>query len=69
MIYGHDSKRGLQLESYSKGIDTSCFSGGKLSALVIDGNSSREPKLVSVDCKDYRGLEKATIKKAGKKTS
>ena len=65
MIYGHDSKRGLQLETYSKGIDTGCFSGGKLSALVIDGIS--EPRVVSVECKDYRSLEREMIKASKKK--
>ena len=67
VIYGHDAHRGLQLEKYSKGLDTGCFKGGKLSALVIDKHSQvEEPKVVSVECKDYRQLEKDLIKNAGR---
>jgi hypothetical protein len=35
IIYGHDAKQGLQLKQYSKGIDTGCVKGGKLTALVL----------------------------------
>ncbi|TVY14454.1 putative metallophosphoesterase [Lachnellula arida] len=55
VIYGHDSKRGLQMEKYSMGIDTGCLKGGKLSAIVIEGGQSdHKHKLVQVDCKDGR---------------
>jgi hypothetical protein len=55
VIYGHDSKRGLQMEKYSMGIDTSCLKGGKLSAIVIEGgHSDHKHKLHQVDCKDGR---------------
>ncbi|KAL3422390.1 ser thr protein phosphatase family [Phlyctema vagabunda] len=55
VVYGHDSKRGLQLEKYSMGIDTSCLKGGKLSAMVIEGaNSDYKHKIVSVKCPDGR---------------
>ena len=55
VIYGHDSKRGLQIEKYSMGIDTGCLRGGKLTAVVIEGGHS-DPihKTVHVDCKDGR---------------
>ena len=52
VIYGHDSHRGLQLEKYSKGLDTGCVKGGQLTALVISSGPS--PQIVSVNCKDYR---------------
>jgi hypothetical protein len=55
VIYGHDSKRGLQTEKYSMGIDTSCLKGGKLTAVVIEsGHSDYTRKLVHVDCVDGR---------------
>jgi hypothetical protein len=55
VIYGHDSKRGLQIEKYSMGIDTGCLKGGKLTAMVIEGGQSDHVyKLVHVDCKDGR---------------
>ncbi|KAL9130152.1 MAG: hypothetical protein Q9217_001587 [Psora testacea] len=69
IIYGHDSHRGLQLENYSKGIDTGCVKGGKLSAFIIDKNSHVvAPRVVSVECKDYRHLEKDLVRNAGKKS-
>jgi len=55
VIYGHDSKRGLQVDTYSMGIDTSCLKGGQLTAVVIEGGSSNhKTKLVHVKCKDGR---------------
>lgn len=58
VIYGHDSHRGLQLEKYSKGLDTGCVKGGQLTALVI--SSDPKPQIVSVNCKDYRPKRAAT---------
>jgi hypothetical protein len=55
VIYGHDSKRGLQDKKYSKGIDTGCLKGGKLSAVIIEGgHSSPSHKIVHVNCHDGR---------------
>lgn len=62
IIYGHDSKRGLQIGTYSKGLDTGCVKGGRLTAMVIDGTPKTEPKIVSVPCKDYGHLDKHLIK-------
>lgn len=57
VVYGHDSGRGLQLHQYSKGLDTGCASGGKLTALVvtIKGDKKAEQEVISVECKDYGG--------------
>lgn len=55
VIYGHDSKRGLNIKNYSKGLDSGCVRGGKLTALVIeakkDGKGVKQT-LVSVKCKN-----------------
>ena len=64
IIYGHDSRRGLQLSEYSKGVDTGCVKGGKLTALIIEegkwGGNVRMTS-VSVKCKDYRTKKKAQV--------
>ena len=55
VIYGHNSKRGLQKENYSLGIDTGCLKGGKLTAVVIEsGRSDFTHRLIQVDCTDGR---------------
>lgn len=35
IYYGHEARRGLNLRKYSKGLDSGCDGGGKLSAMVI----------------------------------
>ncbi|KIW45960.1 uncharacterized protein PV06_01659 [Exophiala oligosperma] len=52
VIYGHDSKTGLKLRKYTKGLDSGCVVGGKLTALVVNGNGKQ--KIVQVDCKGGR---------------
>ena len=59
LVYGHDSKRDLQLKDYSFGLDTGCVNGGKMTALVLqprkadDGEAIKlEHSLVSVSCAD-----------------
>jgi hypothetical protein len=52
VVYGHDSKRGLNINKYSKGLDSACVKGGQLTALVIDHNGKN--KIVSVDCQKYK---------------
>lgn len=61
VIYGHDSRRGLQLRRWTKGLDTGCVKGGKLTALIIQGGDGGKMKgegvklqVKSVQCKDYR---------------
>jgi hypothetical protein len=52
VVYGHDAKRGLNIGTYSKGVDSGCVRGGKLSALLVDEKGKE--KVVSVKCsKDY----------------
>jgi len=52
VVYGHDSKRGLNIKKYSKGLDSGCVKGGKLSALILD--SWGREKIVSVKCKEHK---------------
>lgn len=53
VIYGHDSRRGLSIEDFTKGVDTGCLKGGKLTAFVIEGGKNHiETSLVSVKCRD-----------------
>ncbi|EIT81217.1 Ser/Thr protein phosphatase family [Aspergillus flavus] len=51
VIYGHDSKSSLSLKTYTKGIDTGCFKGGKLTALVV-GDGGKQ-KTVQVRCNNH----------------
>jgi hypothetical protein len=51
VIYGHDSKRGKNIRQYSKGLDSGCVNGGKLTALVIEAGKS---SMFSVKCKTYK---------------
>ncbi|KFY59959.1 hypothetical protein V497_03977 [Pseudogymnoascus sp. VKM F-4516 (FW-969)] len=55
VIYGHDSRRGLSIGDFTKGIDTGCLKGGKLTAFVLEGGK-REVKssFVHVKCKQKR---------------
>ncbi|OJD24686.1 hypothetical protein ACJ73_03948 [Blastomyces percursus] len=51
VIYGHNPHRSPALKKYTKGLDTGCVKGGKLSAMIIgDGGVNR---IESVKCKDY----------------
>ncbi|KAK5726709.1 hypothetical protein LTR15_002597 [Elasticomyces elasticus] len=51
-VYGHDSKMGLQLHRWSKGLDSACVSGGHLTAMVLDAKGKTE--IMSVKCKNYK---------------
>lgn len=52
IIYGHDSHTGLQMHRWSKGLDSGCVAGGRLTMLVL--NAKGEQEVVSVRCKNYR---------------
>ena len=52
VVYGHDSKRGLNIKKYSKGLDSGCIKGEKLSALILD--SWGRERIVSVKCKEHK---------------
>lgn len=51
VIYGHESQDEPRLLKHTKGINTGCVRGGKLSALIIeDGGFNR---IEQVECRDY----------------
>ena len=53
VVYGHNSGAGLQIQSqYTKGIDTGCYKGGQLTALIIGDGGAINYNHVA--CKDYR---------------
>jgi hypothetical protein len=52
VIYGHDSHTGLQMHRWSKGLDSGCVAGGRLTMMVLDAKGQQE--VVSVGCKNYR---------------
>lgn len=47
VYYGHDARRGLKLKKYSKGLDTGCYKGGRLTAMVIWNEKITSTKGVS----------------------
>ncbi|KAI8374261.1 Metallo-dependent phosphatase-like protein [Radiomyces spectabilis] len=48
VYYGHDAGRGLNLQKYTKGVDTGCVYGRKLTALEM-----RSQQLTQVSCSKY----------------
>lgn len=42
VVYGHDAKRGLQIDTYTKGLDSRCVKGEKLTAWVVGDNGKDE---------------------------
>ena len=52
VVYGHDSRRGVELENWTQGIDGACVSGGKLTALVVGEGAVSYTE--QVRCEDYR---------------
>lgn len=49
LVYGHDSKRGVQMEDYSFGLDSGCVNGGKMTALVLQPRHSDDGKTVTLE--------------------
>lgn len=51
VIYGHDRKRGKNIQEYSMGLDSGCVGGGHLTAMVIEEGGKHE--FVQIKCKKY----------------
>lgn len=52
VYYGHDASRGLDLGTYTFGIDSGCVRGGKLTALEMKSHT-----LAQVTCQEYTANE------------
>jgi hypothetical protein len=51
VVYGHDASTSLSIRTFTKGLDSGCVKGGKLTALVIEDGGKQS--LVQVPCRDY----------------
>lgn len=60
VIYGHDSRRGLQLRRWTKGLDTGCVKGGRLTALIMMGENGKK-----TNTKTETEIETGTTKEEG----
>ncbi|RDW72493.1 putative serine/threonine-protein phosphatase [Aspergillus mulundensis] len=67
VIYGHDSKTGLSIQEFTKGLDSGCVKGGKLTALVISDGGKQE--VVQVKCSQNYVKEEKKEKKEEKEKS
>ncbi|KAF1357756.1 ser/Thr protein phosphatase-like protein family [Lizonia empirigonia] len=56
IVYGHNRKRGLNLQDFTYGLDSGCVSGGKLTALVVDHKGKTE--IIQVKCHQENGWDK-----------
>lgn len=58
VVYGHDSRRGLQINKYTKGLDSGCVRKDKLTAWIVSDYGKEE--YVHVKCQGERlGSKKA----------
>ncbi|KAI0173768.1 calcineurin-like phosphoesterase [Pestalotiopsis sp. NC0098] len=68
VVYGHDAKKGLNVQKYSYGLDSSCVRGGQLTAMVFEPQSGKiGHRIVSVDCEAVAGLDKDDDEKKRRK--
>jgi hypothetical protein len=51
VIYGHDAAKSLNVNQYTKGLDTGCVYGRRLTALLIKDGGRNE--YVAVKCDEY----------------
>ncbi|RPB05142.1 Metallo-dependent phosphatase [Choiromyces venosus 120613-1] len=55
VVYGHYAAEGLDIHHYTKGLDSNCVRGGKLSAYILEANKDGRvgEDVVSVRCRAY----------------
>lgn len=54
VVYGHYAAKGLDIRKWTKGLDSNCVRGGRLSALVVKKEKGEVVmEVVSVKCKEY----------------
>lgn len=54
VVYGHYAAKGLDIRRWTKGLDSNCVRGGRLSALVVKKEKGEVVmEVVSVKCKEY----------------
>ncbi|CAG7916947.1 unnamed protein product [Penicillium olsonii] len=51
VVYGHDAHSSLSIRTFTKGLDSGCVKGGKLTALVIEDGGKQN--IVQVSCRGY----------------
>ncbi|WYZ39442.1 hypothetical protein EsH8_III_001356 [Colletotrichum jinshuiense] len=67
VAYGHDSKKGLNIDKYTFGLDSGCVNGGELTALVIEATAEGVTHVIkSVKCDKDEGKKKKKHKKSKK---
>lgn len=52
VVYGHYAGRGLDIRRFTKGLDSGCVRGGRLTAMVIE-RDTEVPEVVQVECEEY----------------
>ena len=71
VVYGHDARKGLNIQEYTFGLDSGCIKGGRLTALVFEPDEAAETgvgrRLVSVPCQAADGQGSDKEGKSGKK--
>jgi hypothetical protein len=55
VVYGHYAAEGLDIRRYTKGLDSGCIRGRRLSAYILKANKGGrvEEDIVSVKCREY----------------
>ncbi|KAJ5836660.1 hypothetical protein N7447_002686 [Penicillium robsamsonii] len=51
VVYGHDAATSLSIRTFTKGLDSGCVKGGKLTALVIEDGGKQS--IVQVSCRNH----------------
>ncbi|KAJ1988375.1 hypothetical protein H4R33_002454 [Dimargaris cristalligena] len=58
VVYGHEEKWEPVIAKWTKGIDTICYKGGRLTAITYPGG-----EMTSVECTEYRGASSSNTRR------